>query len=147
MLYLCFYCVDWGITLTLCLVYRTSSGKRSLLLCYLDSFLTIIWQVLKNSCKKKVFLLQFKLKTDALSSQGYSFGNTIRHIIEKKKGKLWTLLINDCLSTGPRVKEQQLSRKYPIWSQWTHNEGTEWVAYVHIFFYHGHWWNHEGSFL
>ena len=41
--------------ITLCSVYTTSSGRRSLLLCYLYLFLIVVRQVFKNSCERKAF--------------------------------------------------------------------------------------------
>ena len=121
MLYPCSYCADWTCS--------QSASSRSLLLCYLDLFLIIIRQVFKNSCEKKAFLSEFKLKTNPLSLQGYSFRNNIKHITEK--GKLWTWLIHDYLPILPCVKKW-LTRKYPIYSQWTREEGSEWIGKVHI---------------
>lgn len=107
-------CLIHALTVQTGLVANLPQGRRSLLLCYLDLFLIVICQIFKNSREKKAFLSEFKLKTNTLSLQGYSFRNTIKCITEK--GKLWTLLIHDYLPILPCVRKR-LTRKYPICSQ------------------------------
>lgn len=41
----------------------------------------------KGSCRKKVFVLEFKSKTDHLSLQRYSIRNTSTHLIEKDSSR------------------------------------------------------------
>lgn len=67
---------------------------KSLALC-LDLVLHIIWQVLKNSWRRKAFFLEFKLKTDLPYLMWYSLINTIKHITEKVNDSLPTLHVRE----------------------------------------------------